>query len=476
MSLEEDKQSTSGEQIGLYEPKGLTVPWQLIVLGLPIIASMISRTAMGFVDFIMVSQLGTDAQAAIMPAGILLFCALSFGMGVVSVVNTYVAQNLGKGEKQECSAYAWQGIYIAMFIGVLGLPGWWLAGPFFEWVGHEPHVAEMEAVYVQIGVLGFGPAIGGIALSNFFNGIHKPVIGLWAMLIGNAFNIAANYALIFGKWGFPEMGIAGAAWGTLFAGILQLIVLFICFMLPWVRMEFGSAKRWMFSWRRVKEVVIVGAPAGVQFMMDIIAFTVFILFLVGRFGTEQLAASNLTFKCLEVSFMPVVGMGVALTAAIGKSIGEGRKHLARVQARWVCGMSVCYMSLIAVMLMLFNEQFAGLLSDDSEVIFWASRMLIICAIFQVFDAVGITYSSALRGAGDTFVPAVMMVIAAGGIFMGGGFMMVNWVPELQSLGPWYAATAYIMVLGAMFAIRFAWGSWERIDLVGNEDEEVVGQD
>ncbi|WP_432798533.1 MATE family efflux transporter [Poriferisphaera sp. WC338] len=451
------------------EPRGLAVPYGLIVLGLPIIASMISRTAMSFVDFIMVSQLGTDAQAAIMPAGIILFCVIAFGMGVLSVVNTFVAQSLGRGDKGNCAAYAWQGVYLSVFLGVLMLPGWWLATPFFQWVGHEPQVSEMEAVYVQIGVLGVAPTLVCVALSNFFNGVHRPVIGFWAALIGNIFNVLANYALIFGKWGFPAMGIAGAAWGTLISAVLQMIVLLIWFTRGWSKREYDSLHHWRVALKKMWQIVTVGFPAGVQFMMDIIVFTIFTLFLIGRFGTEQLAANNLTFKCLEVSFMPVVGMGVALTAAVGKSIGEKRICLARIQSRWVCGMGVGYMGMIAIALIFFNEQFADLLTDDPEVIHWASRMLIVCAIFQVFDAVGITYSSALRGAGDTLVPAVMMVVFGGVVFMGGGFAIAHYYPGLQSIGPWSAATAYIIVLSTGFAVRFWLGHWERLNIL---DERV----
>ena len=468
MSFDAEIKSTSGEQIDLYEPKGFAVPFKLLMLGLPIIASMISRTVMGFVDFVMVSELGTEAQAAILPAGVILFCVMSFGMGLLSVVNTYVAQNLGKGHKSECSAYAWQGIYVALLICIASLPLWFIARPLFHWVGHEPVVAQMETVYVQIGVQGIGFALGAVALSDFFNGIHRPVIGFWAMLFANIFNAIANYALIFGKWGFPEMGIAGAAWGTFWAGFLQMLILFVFFLRPKIRDEFASASTWRINMRKIWGIIKLGFPAGVQFSIEILAFSVFILLLIGRFGTVQLAANNLAHKYLELSFMPVIGMGVALTAAIGKSIGEGRKSLARVQARWGCGISVCYMSCYAIVLMFFNTELAGLLTDDQEVIVWASRMLIICSIFQVFDALGITFSSALLGAGDTFIPAVMKIVGVLVVFMGGGFAIVHWLPELEGLGPWYAATAYICCLGIAYAIRFAWGSWEKIDLVGEK--------
>src|SRR5690606_12564221 len=148
----------------------------LLVLALPIIASMVSRTVMSFVDFIMVSQLGTEAQAAIMPAGMLLFCIVGFGMGMLSVVSTFVSQPLGRGRCADCSAYAWQGLWLRLAVAAALLPTWWLAPPLFEAVDHDPQVQAMEVVYVQVGLLGLFPMMGSLALANFFTGIHKPMV------------------------------------------------------------------------------------------------------------------------------------------------------------------------------------------------------------------------------------------------------------------------------------------------------------
>ncbi len=144
-----------------------------------------------------------------------------------------------------------------------------------------------------------------------------------------------------------------------------------------------------------------GLPAGVQFTIDIVAFTIFTLLLVGRFGTAQLAAHNLVFKFLEISFMPTVGLGTAVTAAVGKAIGQGRPDLARTIVRWATLFAILYMGTIGLGYVVFNHRLPGLLSDDPEVIRWAGRLLWLCAVFQVFDGLGIVQVYALRGAGTT---------------------------------------------------------------------------
>lgn len=442
-----------------------SVPIALLGLALPIIASMISRTVMSFVDFVMVSQLGTEAQAAIMPAGVLLFCIISFGMGTLSIVNSIVSQHLGRDEPHECAAYAWQGLYLAGLMGLAVLPGWFVMPPLFNAVGHAPEVRQMEIVYVQIGLFGVGPTLMGMALADFFNGIHRPMVGFVAALASNIFNAIANYGLIFGHFGLPAMGIAGAAWGTMMASCLFVLIAAGWLLRPSLNRVYHFWRHRAPSWRRMKHILRFGFPAGVQHTIDILAFTLFTLLLVGRFGTQQLAANNLAFKFLEISFMPTVGLGVAVTAAVGKAIGQKRPDLAQLVVKWAAGFALSYMGLIAVGYLTFRFQLAELLSDDPVVIGWAARLLLVCAVFQLFDALGITHSFALRGAGDTHWQMYIMIAYAAIIFMGGGFAMAHLKPQWGLIGPWMAATAYIICLGSTYTFRWYHGRWRSIRLV-----------
>ncbi len=437
----------------------------LLLLALPIIAAMVSRTVMSFVDFIMVSQLGTEAQAAIMPAGVVLFTLICFGMGTLSIIGAMVSQSLGRGELDECSAYAWQGLYLSLIGGVLVLPAWLVAEPFFAWVGHEERVQQMEVAYVQIGLLSVGPAMAGVALSSFFNGVHRPWVGFWSAVICNLFNVLANYALIFGNFGFPAMGIAGAAWATVLASALQMLMLLGWMLRGRYQAMFHSRRTWRFSWRRCRRILRFGSPAGAQFIVELLAWTVFTLWLIGRFGTEQLAAHNIAFRFLELSFMPAIGLGTALTAAVGRSIGEGDYALARSQVRWALAMAMGYMGLIALSYVLLGTQMASLLSDNEQVILWASRILLLCAVFQVFDAMGITFIHALRGAGDSLVPALVMIGLTVVVCLGGGVAFILLLPHWGSLGPWTAATVYVTLVGLCMGARYRHGAWQRIELL-----------
>lgn len=441
-----------------------SIPVQLLVLAGPMIASMISRTAMSFVDFAMVSQLGTEAQAAVMPAGILLFCGVSFGMGSVQAVNTLVAQCFGRGEQRECAAFTWQGIYVSIAFGVAVLGLWPILPVVFHWIDHPPAVTAMEITYAQIGLLHIGPAIGAVAISGFFNGIHRPAVGFAATIIANLFNALANYALIFGHFGFPAMGIAGAAWATVAASFVNFAILGGWMFLPSYRHLYGVWAMRHFSWPRMGRLGRVGLPMGAQFTTDIIGWAIFTNLLVGMFGTVHLAANNIAFKFIELSFMPALGMGAALTSAVGKCIGSGRPDEARRFVRWCLAMLMVYMGGIGVAMVVFRHGFVGLLSDDPQVIHVAGGILILAAVFQISDAMNITYMSALRGAGDTHWIAAVNVALVMLVLLGASWVLALARPQWGSLGPWIGATAYIVLLAFAQWGRYRWGPWERLRL------------
>lgn len=439
-----------------------SVPATLFWMALPIIVSMMSRTMMSLVDFIMVAQLGTEAQAAIMPAQILVFTIGHFGIGVLTLVNTLVSQSLGRGEPEHCGRYAWQGLYIGGVLGLAVLPLIFVARPLFAWVGHDPVVQEMETIYVQIMVLGLMPAMMGYAMIAFFNGLHKPTVSMVFTIIANIFNFAANYVLIFGFWIIEPMGFAGAAWGTVASQVLMFGLLFGWMMLPKFRRAYGTLSQWRLHWPSMRRLIGLGAPTGIHFTSDLVMFTIFTLFLVGQFGTVQLAAHNLVFRFLEFAFMPMVGLSEGLTACVGKSVGARNAERARQYVRWAIVFAVGYNLALGTLYVTVGTDLARLINNDPAVLVWVTKLLWVCALFMLVDGLGITHAGALRGAGDTRWPSAVAVVLSISIMIGGGYSITILYPELQSLGPWLCAAGYIITLGLMMVWRFWRGPWPRL--------------
>jgi len=300
--------------------------------------------------------------------------------------------------------------------------------------------------------------------SQFFMGVHRPVITMYAALCGQAVNVAANYVLIFGKFGFPAMGIAGAGWGTFIGIAVGAGIRMAVFLTGDINATFKSRQALNINFGKIRDLLKVGLPAGFGLMVTI-AFWGMILFgLVGKFGKEASAATSAVFACINVSVMPIVGIGTALTAAAGKAIGEGKKDVAIKQTNACLRIALVYMGLAGLCFFVFRDSLMTFWTSDDKVIKAGVNILICAAIFQVFDAATIIYSSSLRGAGDTmWLAAVssvgtMMVLGLGGLFI------VKFFPELGSLGPWIAATINIIVAGLANRWRFKSNKWMRINL------------
>lgn len=443
----------------------------LAAMAAPIVVSTFSRTVMSFVDFAMVSQLGKEAQAAVGAASIMLFVLLGFGIGTMTCVNTYVSQCLGRRQLADCSAYAYQGLWVAGLMGVLALLTWDWVAPMFALFGHAREVLELEITYAQIGLFSVGPTIAAVAVNNFFNGIHRPVVGMISAVSANAVNILADYVLIFGNWGFPAMGVAGAAWATVLAVSLRVLWLLVAMMWPTFRRTYHCTRTWGWDTAKVRNLLAIGLPAGLQFVGDILAWGLFINWMIGGFGTEHLAASNILMQYMSVSFMPAVGVGIALTSVVGRAIGQRDYAAAIRRARLGVSLVAAYAGLMGLTFLVARGPLIRFFSSDPQVLAIARKLMVLIAVFVVFDGLSIAYNNALRGAGDTRWPAVVIVGLSWLVLIGGGTLVVRVFPHAGSAGPWVVATVFIIMLASALAWRWHSQAWRKIDLFAGSAAE-----
>ena len=270
---------------------------------------------------------------------------------------------------------------------------------------------------------------------------------MWSAIEGNIVNAVVSCALIFGFLGLPKLGIAGAAWGTVAGTMYRTIRLTLTMCSAEYDETYASRRTWRPDRAKMVSILRVGSPSGLQLVSDVVVWTVFINVLVGKyFGTEHLIATNVVWQYLRISFMPCLGIAFALTALVGRAIGEGNPERAiRLTRIAIVGM-MGYMGALSVIYFLGRHSFVALFNSDPTIVQIGSGVLVCAAIFQVFDAMGVGYNNALRGAGDTLWPAVMFVVTHWVIIIGGGYAMVIFFHELGSIGPWIAATVLILVL------------------------------
>jgi MATE family multidrug resistance protein len=448
----------------------------------PMVVTTISFTVMQFVDRLMVSRLGTDALAAILPASVTSFLPGSFAIGVTASVGTFVSQHLGRGEKQQCSSFCWQSVYmgVAYFLVVVAVM-WPTAPALFRLMGYPPHIVELEVTYLRIMLYAQVIAVFIWSSGQFFMGIHRPVIVMYAALCGQVVNVAANYVLIFGRFGFPEMKIAGAAWGTFIGMVVAAAIRLAMFLGEPINSEFNTRHTMRPDIRKMLDLLKVGFPAGLELMINVALWGVILMALVVVFGREASAATSAVFSCTSISVMPVVGLRVALTAAVGKAIGAGRKKVAIRQTTICLRIALVYMGLVGLCFLLFrNGIMDAWASDDKaieqKVIEAGSPMLILAAVYQVFHAARIIYSGALRGAGDTVWLAIVSAAATVLILGLGGWLVVEYLPQIGPIGPWIAATLSVIAVSLANWRRFRSNKWMEIDLFRRRPPAVPVED
>lgn len=437
----------------------------IVAMSLPVVINNVSRTTMNFVDFAMVSRLGLGALAAITPAMTLLYCIIGLGLGTTVAVTTFASQSLGRGRPEDAAKYAWQAVVLGVLFGVLTLPLMSLASAITGIFGHAPDVHRFEVDYFQWALLSTGPTAVAYALTHFFVAVHRPWLGCVATIIANAFNIVADWVLIFGHWGFPEMGIKGAAIATTLATVVQCIILMAMFWSRPFRAQYGTHRSMRIEREKFAGILRIGVPIGVQFAIDIASWTAFVAFVIGsRFGTVQLAATNIVFQCLHISFMPAIGIGTALSAMVGKSIGRRDHDLAARQSRWATALCMGYMGVCGLVFLLGRHGLLSIFTNDPAVIEIGMVLFIWAAVFQVFDGLGISAMNALRGAGDAFWPSVYAGVLTWTVQIGGGLAIGSLWPAVGAAGPWMMCTVYIIVVGVVLWRRFGRGHWRRIDI------------
>jgi MATE family multidrug resistance protein len=450
---------------------------EVLSMAWPMVVSLGSATLMQTVAFKFVaSQGGTAGQldvAAITPAGLLAFTVIALIDGLVTVNNAFVSQSLGAGRLTDCGRYTWQALYVAGALGVLLQVVQPLAPAIFALMPHPSEVQAREIEYFRIRLLGAAFVGFSVALGGFFQGISRPRIPMIAAIAANVHNVALCYILVYGRFGIPALGIRGAALATVLAGAGEVVTLLAAFFWGSIHRRYGTRTGWRPSAGRLLQFLRVGGPAAIHFMLDVGAWAAFVLVLVGRFGEKQLAASNIVGQFINLSWVPTVGINIATTQLVGQWIGRGRLDVALARARTALRLGMAYMLTMGLLFILFRRHLVALMLDDPAVIHWGVRIMFWAALFQVFDAIGIVLYGALKGAGDTLVPAVLVIASGWCVFLPAAWLFAVKL-GYGAPGAWAAAAVHIALVAMLLTLRFRSRGWRTRRLVPAAPSTDVG--
>lgn len=438
----------------------------------PIILGSLSFAFMQFVDQLMVAQLGPEALAAIGSAGVWSYTMATFFIGVVSCVTTFVSQSVGRGRLADCARYTWQGIYISLAAGAVAFVFWPLSDAMFGAMGHSAEVTRLEVIYFKIRLFSYGLIACQVATASFFQSISRPLVPMYCTFAANFVNIVLDYVLIFGKWGFPAWGIAGAAVATCIALLFQCGLQQVLFMTGDINRDYNVRRSYRLDWHKAYELVRIGWPSGIQHLLDVMNWSIFISFLVGKYGTTALAANNVALALMTFSFVPALGLHHGIAPIVGQWIGRG--DIARAKARTYLAISLAaaYMLLMGCTFAFFGPSIIrDIFGQTDEVVAIGQKILIFAAVFQGFDAINIVVSGALRGAGDTRWMAIVTAIGAYVVFLPMGYTFAE-VLGGGAMGAWFGATLYIIGMSGLLFHRFSSERWRYIAVFLPEPAEA----
>ena len=450
---------------------------EVLVVAIPLILSTATWSVQHFVDRMFLTWYSPETIAAAMPAGMLSFTIISVFMGTAGYVSTFVAQYYGAKRYHRIGPALWQAIYISLLGGLCMLCVIPLAGPVFRLIGHSPSIQEHEIIYFQIMCVGGGAYIGSFALSGFYSGRGKTWPVMWVNAATTVVNLVLDYALIFGHWGFPELGIRGAAIATVVAGVFSLLVFFTLLFSGKKNSIYHTKKGWRFEKDLLGRLLRFGFPSGMQFFLEIAGFTGFVL-VVGRLGTASLAATNIAFNINTLAFMPMIGCGIAISVLVGQYLGAQKPYIAQAAVYSGFHLTFIYMASIAAAYVLvpniFIAPFAHQADPKSftEIYAYSVILLRFVAIYCLFDTMNIIFCSAIKGAGDTRYVMITTVILSVLVLILPVYLAIEVIGSGLMVA-WVFATVYIISLGVTFYVRFRGGKWKSMRVIELEPAKTT---
>ena len=444
----------------------------VLKISFPLILSTSAHTIKMFTDRMFLNWHSQEEFAAGLQAGITAFVLICFFMGVAGYANTFVAQYTGNNRPERVGPAIWQAIYFAM-LGIIAMA---VAIPFsdliFDKIGHDQSVRVHEVVYFKFICISCIPMVVGNAMSCFYTGRGKTWVVFWVNIISASVNVVLDYAMIFGKYGFPEMGIAGAGWATVISCVTTVIMYAVMFVLPENRRKYNTLSGFKLDIDLMKRLIRYGCPNGIHFTLDVAGFTLFIAF-VGRLGNIELAATNLAFQFNHLAFFPMIGMGIGITIITGQALGKDRPEEA-VRAAWSAAalalgymiiMSIGFLVLPDVLLYPFERN-----ADPVKFIQVKPLVLVLLkfvAVYCLLDAGNIVFSGVLRGAGDTRFVMLCSLALCWGVMVAPTYFIVKYQygPGNGLYLSWLALTGFVCMLAVVFYLRFAWGKWKSMRVI-----------
>ena len=431
-------------------------------LAFPVILGMLGHIFVSFADNIMVGQLGAAELAAVSLGNSFFFIAMSLGIGFASAITPLVAEADSAKNNLGVKNALKHGLILCSILSVLLYLLMLLAIPVIHYMKQPLEVVELAIPYLYIISISIIPLVVFEALKRFSDGLSNTKYPMYATIAANIINIIINYLLIFGSFGFPKLGIVGAGIGTLVSRIIMIFFLSLIFMKkekfkPYVlNIKFRIVDSLIF-----KKIINIGFPSALQMLFEVGIFTAAI-WMSGVLGKNFQAANQIAFNLSAMTFMVGVGLSVAAMIRVGNQKGLSDFIELRRIAFSVFMLTVLIEMFFAVMFLVFRDWLPTIYLDtenlsktleNTEVILMASKLLLIVALFQIFDGLQVVILGALRGMQDVKIPTIITFVSYWLIGFPISFYLGIYTP-LKSTGIWIGLLISLVCASIMLYLRF----------------------
>jgi len=423
-------------------------------VAIPVMLSQAGQVLVQQVDNMMVGAVGTVELAAAAFANSVFILGLVFGMGITFGLTPLVGHAWAKKNQQEAGELLHNSLntnIISTFILTAVL---WVISYFFDYMGQTTEVVALSVSYYRILVVSFIPFMLFFTFKQFAEGLAETKHAMVITLFANVVNIVLNYVLIFGKYGFPAMGLDGAGIATLISRLLMPVMFWYLFIKnDKFNIYYKIALKARPNWEKVKQLMRVGLPIATQIILEVAAFAMSGI-MMGWLGVIPLAAHQIALGLASVTFMIVTGIGSGTTIRVSHQFSSRDYVSMKKAATASVHMVVAMMSLTAILFAVYRFQLPYMYTQDAEVISLAAQLLIMAAIFQLFDGLQVVLLSILRGMAD--VKSAMLYALIAYIFVNLPISYVlAFVFELGPIGIWIGFVFGIGLASLLFYIRIA---------------------
>ena len=431
-------------------------------LAAPVILGMLGHTFVGFIDNIMVGQLGTAELAAVSLGNSFMFIAMSIGIGFSTAITPLIAEADSSDNLNQARSTYKSGLFLCSTLGIILFLGIYFSKPLIYLLKQPKEVVELAIPYLNLVAFSLVPLVIFQAIKQFSDGMSMTKYPMYATLLANIVNIILNYILIFGKFGFPEMGIVGAAYGTLSSRLIMVVYLW--FLLRYKKRSAQIVKNIKFfilDILMIKRIINLGSLSAMQMFFEVAIFTAAI-WLSGLLGKNPQAANQIALNLSSMTFMVAMGLSVASMIRVGNQKGlQNYKELRRI-AFSIFLLGTLLATFFAVLFFIFHENLPNIYldiedavnySDTREVLSIASNLLLAAGFFQISDSIQVVVLGALRGLQDVKIPTILTFISYWVV----GFPISYFLGKEEmygSFGIWLGLLAGLTTASISLFIRF----------------------